>query len=126
GASPFFREFDPRAHGIDLARPPVQLAHALPGRDAVLAEGRPGSMSPGWSRLFGPLARHWDEVAGIALSDQRTVPPPATTTQSVSSSGRCSTPPPAGRYRSGAAEHSRKRWQPRSATPAARSAPAIG
>jgi len=81
GASPFFCEFDPRAHGIDLARPPVQLAHALPGRDAVLAEGRPGSMSPGWSRLFGPLARHWDEVAGIALSDQRTVPPPATTTR---------------------------------------------
>src|SRR5699024_1262814 len=61
GAPPFFRECDPRAHGSDLARPPVQLAHALPGRDAVLAEGRPGSMSPGWSRLFGPLARHWDE-----------------------------------------------------------------
>lgn len=75
GASPFFREVDLTGLGVELARPPVQLAHALPGRDAVVAEGPLAGMSADWTRLFGPLAQRYDRVVEAAMSDQRTVPP---------------------------------------------------
>lgn len=83
-ASPFFREFDLEAHGVELVRPPVQLAHALPGREALVVTGPRGDLAEGlgsageargWWRLFGPLARRADDVAAAALSDQRSIPP---------------------------------------------------
>ncbi len=86
GVSRFFREFDLPAHGVDLITPPVQLGHALPGRDAVVvpADAGPTSLADGlgsdaearrWRRLMGPLARRTEDVAAAALSDQRSIPP---------------------------------------------------
>lgn len=86
GASPFFREFDLSAHGVEMRTPPVQLAHALPGRDAIVMPAGPtpdtlaaglGSAreSAAWLSLMGPLARRPYEVTAAALSDQRSLPP---------------------------------------------------
>lgn len=88
GASPFFREFDLAAHGVEMITPPVQLAHALPGRDAIVVPAAPdahslaaglGSSSEAarWWSLMEPLARRPYEVTAAALSDQRSIPPPA-------------------------------------------------
>ena len=86
GASPFFLEFDLATHGVELLTPPVQLAHALPGRDAIvmpssssndaLADGL-GSANEAdrWWSLMGPLGTRAEDVAATALSDQRSVPP---------------------------------------------------
>ena len=90
GASPFFLEFDLAAHGVDMVAPPVQLAHALPGRDAIVVptDPAPDALADGfgsvreaaaWWSLMGALARRPVEVAAAALSDQRSVPPPAAT-----------------------------------------------
>ena len=90
GASPFFLGFDLSAHGVELVTPPVQLAHALPGRDAIVVPSAPGpgSLADGlgsdaearaWSRLMGPLATRTHDVVAAALSDQRSVPPVAAT-----------------------------------------------
>jgi len=86
GASEFFREFDLPAHGVEMRTPQVQLAHALPGRDAIVVPRAPteqslasGLGSPAeaaaWWSLMGPLARRSYEVTAAALSDQRSVPP---------------------------------------------------
>lgn len=86
GVSPFFKEFDLAAHGVKLVTPPVQLAHALPGREAIVVSSDTGTtaMAAGlgsetearaWSRLMEPLARRPLDVAAAALSDQRSVPP---------------------------------------------------
>lgn len=88
GASPFFRDFDLAAHGVELARPPVQLAHALPGRDALVVDGPLGEMSPDWNRLFGPLAERAEEVVRVTMSDQRSVPPLGTTTRVAAAAAR--------------------------------------
>lgn len=88
GASKFFREFDLAAHGVEMRTPPVQLAHALPGRDAIVvpAAPTPESLATGlgshheavaWNSLMGPLARRPYEVTDVALSDQRSLPPVA-------------------------------------------------
>lgn len=89
GASPFFREFDLAGHGVSLVTPPVQLAHALPGRDAIVVSSESGvtmdmtSLAAGlgsdaearaWRRLMGPLAALSLDVADAALSDQRSIP----------------------------------------------------
>ena len=90
GASPFFREFDLAAHGVELVTPPVQLAHALPGRDAIVVPAGPGpeglaeglgseAEARAWSRLMGPLAARTHDVVAAALSDQRSIPPVAAT-----------------------------------------------
>lgn len=90
GASPFFREFDLAAHGVDLVTPPVQLGHALPGRDAIVvpADPSPDSLATGmgsraeaeaWTSLMGPVGRRSLDVVAAALSDQRSVPPVAAT-----------------------------------------------
>lgn len=81
GASPFFREVDLAGLGVELARPPVQLAHALPGRDAVVAEGPLTRMPTDWTRLFGPLVERHDRVVEATMSDQRTLPPVETFTR---------------------------------------------
>lgn len=88
GAAPFFREFDLAAHGVEMVTPPVQLAHALPGRDAIVVPAAPGpealaagfgssSEAARWWSLMGSLARRPYEVAAAALSDQRSIPPVA-------------------------------------------------
>lgn len=85
GASPFFRRFDLAAHGVEMVTPPVQLAHALPGRDAIVVPATPGpdSLAAGfgsadeaarWLSLTARLARRPYEVAAAALSDQRSIP----------------------------------------------------
>ena len=88
GASPFFREFDLTAHGVEMLTPPVQLAHALPGRDAIVvsSSSSPDALADGlgsrdeaarWWSLMGPLGRRAEDVVDAALSDQRSVPPVA-------------------------------------------------
>lgn len=90
GAAPFFREFDLAAHGVELRTPPVQLAHGLPGRDAIVVPCAPeaDSLAAGfgstreadaWLSLLGPLVRRPYEVIAAALSDQRSLPPLAAT-----------------------------------------------
>lgn len=86
GASPFFRRFDLPAHGVEMVTPPVQLGHALPGRDAIvmpstpshatLAEGL-GSRAEAdrWWNLMGQLGDRAEDVVAAALSDQRSIPP---------------------------------------------------
>lgn len=90
GASPFFRGFDLAAHGVEMVTPPVQLAHALPGRDAIVcpADPSPGALAEGlgseeearaWWRVMGRVAEQSLDVVATALSDQRSVPPVAAT-----------------------------------------------
>ena len=86
GASPFFLEFDLATHGVELLTPPVQLAHALPGRDAIVmpSSSSPDALADGlgsadeadrWWSLMGPLGTRAEDVVATALSDQRSVPP---------------------------------------------------
>ena len=90
GAAPFFRQFDLAAHGVELRTPPVQLAHALAGRDAIVvpSDPSPGTLAEGlgsdaearaWWNVMGPTAERSLEVVAAALSDQRSVPPVAAT-----------------------------------------------
>lgn len=90
GASPFFRGFDLAAHGVEMVTPPVQLAHALPGRDAIVVPSSPssstlteglGSKSEAerWLSVLGPLGERAHDVVAAALSDQRSIPPIAAT-----------------------------------------------
>lgn len=89
-AAPFFRHFDLAEHGVELRTPPVQLAHALAGRDAIVvpSDPSPGALAEGlgseaearaWWRVMGPTAERSLEVVAAALSDQRSVPPVAAT-----------------------------------------------
>lgn len=90
GASPFFLGFDLAAHGVEMATPPVQLAHALRDRDAIVVPSSPspsalaeglGSRSEAdrWLSVVGPPGARADDVVAAALSDQRSVPPVAAT-----------------------------------------------
>lgn len=86
-ASPFFRAFDPAAHGVELLRPEASYAHPLDGSRAGVAwrdlertvEGL-GTDGPAWRSLFGPLVRSWEGVVGAAMSDLRRLPPDPVTT----------------------------------------------
>lgn len=80
-ASPFFRAFDLKAHGVELLTPEVSYAHPLDGGRAGLAWldlehtadglGRDGKS---WRRLFGPLVRKWEDLVGLIMSDLRHPP----------------------------------------------------
>ncbi|MQY28175.1 phytoene desaturase family protein [Nocardia aurantia] len=80
-ASPFFRMFDPAAHGVEMLVPEVSYAHPLDGGVAGLAWrdlartvdglGRDGAA---WRRLFGPLVSQWPELVDLAMSDLRHPP----------------------------------------------------
>ena len=80
-ASPFFRAFDLAEHGVELVAPDVSYAHPLDGAvagvawrdlDRTAAElGRDGAT---WRRFFGPLARHWERLVDLAMSDMRHPP----------------------------------------------------
>lgn len=81
-ASPFLREFDLAARGVDLQAPEVSYAQPLDGGRAALAyrdldrtvDGL-GADGAAWRGLFGPLVDHLDAVLGVSLGDMRSVPP---------------------------------------------------
>lgn len=81
-ASPFFAEFDLTARGVELIVPEVSYAHPLDGgragvayRDIDRTVERLGADGRRWGRLLRLLSAHPEEVAAIALSDKRSVPP---------------------------------------------------
>ncbi len=73
-ASPFFRELDLRARGVDLVVPEVAYAHPLDDGRAGLAYtsldrtadslGRDGAA---WRDLFAPLVEGWEPLIALAL-----------------------------------------------------------
>jgi phytoene dehydrogenase-like protein len=77
-ASPFLRSVPMADHGLELAYPPLPLAHPLDGGRAVVmarsveetAEGL-GRDGPAYRRLLGPLVRRADAVVAEILG-----PPP--------------------------------------------------
>ncbi|MFE0462817.1 phytoene desaturase family protein [Kitasatospora sp. NPDC058965] len=80
-ASPFFRAFDPAAHGVELLQPEVAYAHPLDGGRAGLAwrslartAAGLGADGPAWRTLFEPLVRRWTGLAALAGSDLRSLP----------------------------------------------------
>jgi phytoene dehydrogenase-like protein len=80
-ASPFFRAFDLASHGVELRAPEISYAHPLGGGRAGLAwrdiertaDGL-GVDGKAWRGLLGPLAREWEGVVGLAMSDFRRIP----------------------------------------------------
>jgi len=81
-ASPFFREFDLTARGVQLNAPEISYANPLPGqRSAALAYRDIGrtcaELSDGasWRRLLGPMVDHADAAVGFVLGDKRSLPP---------------------------------------------------
>lgn len=79
--SPFFAELDLPARGVELVVPEVSYAQPLDGGQAGVAyrdlERTAAGLGPDgdrWRRLIGPLVRHHEDVARIALSDKRSVP----------------------------------------------------
>jgi len=78
-ASPFFREFDLAARGVELVVPEASFAHPLDDGDAVIAWrdlARTASEldAPAWGRAFGPLVERVDDVVALALGDHRGLP----------------------------------------------------
>jgi phytoene dehydrogenase-like protein len=83
-ASPFFRRFDPAAHGVSFAHPEVVYAHPLDGgRAAVVTRSvtdtaaRLGPDGAAYQRLMGPLADGGNAVADAVLSSMRRPPLPS-------------------------------------------------
>ncbi|WP_448070877.1 phytoene desaturase family protein [Georgenia yuyongxinii] len=81
-ASPFLRQFDLRARGVELVLPEVSFAQPLPGRPAGLAYrdfdrtvAELGADGAAWRRLLGPLVEAPEAVIALALGDHRSVPP---------------------------------------------------
>ncbi|MFE5308589.1 phytoene desaturase family protein [Isoptericola sp. NPDC056605] len=81
-ASPFFRAFDLRSHGVELLTPEVSYAQPLPGGRAAVAyhdlertAERLGPDGAAWRSLLGPLAEQWEAVVAVAMGDHRSVPP---------------------------------------------------
>ena len=80
-ASPFFRQFDLAARGVELRYPEVSYAQPLDGGQAGLAYRdldrtieALGPDGPAWRRLMAPLVRHVPGVIDFALSDRRSIP----------------------------------------------------
>jgi len=84
--SPFLREFDLAARGVELRAPEVSYAQPLDGARAGLAYrdlertvrelGADGRV---WRRLFGPLVDDEDAVIALTLGDLRRIPAEART-----------------------------------------------
>ena len=75
-ASPFFRTVDLAAHGVELVHPDAPLAHALGPDTAVVLERSVATTAASlgndadaraWRRLFGPIVRDGDKLAGELL-----------------------------------------------------------
>lgn len=80
-SSPFFAELDLAARGMQLIVPEVSYAQPLDGgragiawRDLERTADGLGADAGTWRRLLGPLARRFEDVARIALSDKRSLP----------------------------------------------------
>lgn len=80
-ASPFFREFDLAARGVELLSPEISYAHPLDGgrsalahRDLDAACEALGPDGPRWRRLMEPLLRHGDGVVDFLMAGQRSLP----------------------------------------------------
>jgi len=83
-ASPFFRRFDPAAHGVAFAHPESVYAHPLDGgRAAVVTRSvaetaaRLGPDGGAYQRLMGPIAAGGNAVADAVLSSGRRPPRPS-------------------------------------------------
>ncbi|HWJ84164.1 MAG TPA: NAD(P)/FAD-dependent oxidoreductase [Cellulomonas sp.] len=80
-ASPFFREFDLQARGVELLSPDVSFAQPLPDGRAGLSyrsldrtvEGL-GVDGGAWRSLVGRLAEHHEHTVAVALGDKRSIP----------------------------------------------------
>src|SRR5690349_16426541 len=74
-ASPFFLGVDLARHGVELVHPDAPLAHPLDGGRAVVLERSVAATAVGlgapdgraWARLFGPLVRDEQKLAGELL-----------------------------------------------------------
>ena len=74
-ASPFFRSVDLQRRGVELIHPDAPLAHPLDGGSAAILERSVAETGAGlgahdgraWRRLFGPLVRSADDLAGEIL-----------------------------------------------------------
>lgn len=74
-ASPFFRSVDLARRGVELIHPDAPFAHPLDGGDAAVLERSVADTAAGlgahdgraWRRLFGPLVRSADDLAGEIL-----------------------------------------------------------
>ncbi|MFI1265346.1 MULTISPECIES: phytoene desaturase family protein [Streptomyces] len=80
-ASPFFREFDLAARGVDLLHPEISYAHPLDGGRAALAHrslaetcAHLGADGPRWRRLMGPLLEHSEGVVDLVFTGPRGLP----------------------------------------------------
>jgi phytoene dehydrogenase-like protein len=80
-ASPFLRSLDLGRHGVELLMPSISYGQPLDDGRAGLAHrdldrtvAGLGEDGPAWRRLLGPLARHAQDLAGIALGDRRHLP----------------------------------------------------
>ena len=80
-ASPFFREFDLAARGVELVEPEVQFAHPLDHGEAGLAYRDAARTAAGlgvdrdaWLGLVGRLSEHPDAVVSAGLGDRRSIP----------------------------------------------------
>lgn len=80
-ASPFFREFDLAAAGVELIEPEVAYAQPLTEGAAAVAYRDLGRTVAGlgrdgrdWQRLLGPLVGQVDALVALALGDKRGLP----------------------------------------------------
>lgn len=81
-ASPFLRNFDLAARGVDLRVPEVSYAQPLDDGRAGLAwhdleltiDGL-GTDGPAWRRLLAPLVENTEAVVALAMGDKRSLPP---------------------------------------------------
>ncbi|WP_028046246.1 NAD(P)/FAD-dependent oxidoreductase [Cellulomonas sp. URHE0023] len=80
-ASPFLREFDLPARGVELLQPEVAYANPLDGGRAALAyrsldrtASALGVDGSAWRQLLRPLVDDPDGVVAVALGDHRRVP----------------------------------------------------
>ncbi|MDS1272272.1 NAD(P)/FAD-dependent oxidoreductase [Lipingzhangella sp. LS1_29] len=81
-ASPFFREFDLAARGVELLTPEISYAHPLGNTRAALAYRdldttctHLGPDGRRWRRLMRPLLTHSQGVCATILNGQRRLPP---------------------------------------------------
>ena len=79
--SPFFRTVPLADHGVEWIEPPLAVAHPLDdGTAGVVARSLDetaralGPDGAAWRRLFGPLARHWHDLAPALLGPVLRVP----------------------------------------------------
>jgi phytoene dehydrogenase-like protein len=80
-ASPFFREFDLAARGVEMRYPAISYAQPLDGGRAGIAyrdlnrtaEGL-GADGPAWRKMFRPLVEDIDGVVELSASDLRRIP----------------------------------------------------